>query len=325
MTSISRSARSICNLALCSILAFCWFATQSNGAERPSPEPINSLDMPTTRWHMLNVSPGNEQADCHLIIFPDGRKILIDVADAGDAPGTALAAIQALKVTDLDLVLISHFHLDHYGRLLDLVNAGVTVKRVAINVPDEVSALPERPWGCDLEHVKSTLDALRSKGIAVFTPNAGETLMEYAIDGLTLAKLEVVCLYRGLDSPIGPTDVNDTSIIVRLSHGRNRALFTGDLNGPLGSWLAKSDFDLRADILKAPHHGTEACAPNEFFDRVQASAVLVPAPTSLWLSARSMRIRNHFAEKSIPTFVNGIHGNVLVTFRQDSYSIETER
>jgi beta-lactamase superfamily II metal-dependent hydrolase len=93
----------------------------------------------------------------------------------------------------------------------------------------------------------------------------------------------------------------------------------------LGAWLATSSFDLQADILKAPHHGTEGCAPDTFFDRVKSSAVLVPSPAGLWASARSMRIRNYFADRKIPAYVNGIHGNVLVTFRSDGYSIETER
>ncbi len=46
---------------------------------------------PETRWTMINVNPGEAQADCHLIEFPDGKKVLIDVANAADARGTALA------------------------------------------------------------------------------------------------------------------------------------------------------------------------------------------------------------------------------------------
>ena len=283
------------------------------------------VSAPVTTWYMLNVSPKNEQADCHLIILPDGRKILIDIADAGDAPGTALAGLKALNVTAVDLVVISHFHLDHYGRLADLLNSGVTIKRVAVNVPDAASARPEKPWGCDLEHVAATLDLLRARHVPFFTPTAGECLMETSINGVSIAKLEVVCLYHGLDSPVGPTDVNDTSIIVRLSHGKTRALFPGDLNNALGSWLASSSFDLAADILKAPHHGTEGCAPDIFFDRVHPSSVLVPSPAKLWLSARSMRIRNYFASRRVPTFVSGINGRTKVQFRGETYTVESER
>src|SRR5580700_10579582 len=84
-----------------------------------------------TRWTMINVTPGQVQADCHLIEFPDGSKVLIDIADAMDAPGTALAFFQKHKITHIDLVVISHFHKDHYGRLRDLIDAGIKIDRVA--------------------------------------------------------------------------------------------------------------------------------------------------------------------------------------------------
>jgi len=276
---------------------------------------------------MINVCPGNEQADCHLIEFPDGRKALIDIADAGDAPGTALAYLKSHGVTAVDLVIISHFHRDHYGRLTDLIDSGVKIGRVAINLPSaaDETAEHEKPWGFDRQHVEWVLRFLHEKGIPYFTPKAGDRLMEIPLAGGQFAALDVICLFDGFVSPVGKTDVNDTSIIVRLSHGTTRALFTGDLNGSLGGYLAKSDFDLRADILKMPHHGTDGCAPNEFFDRVAPKAALVPSPKGLWLSPRSKRIHDYVSSHGIPTYVSGIDGNVTVVMTTQGFTIETER
>jgi competence protein ComEC len=279
----------------------------------------------TTRWTMLMITPHNDVADCHLIELPGAVTVLIDAGKVGDTPGAALAQLQARKITSLDLVIISHFHIDHYGALTELVKNGITIKRVAVNVPQKASADPEKPWGCNLDDVHATLDTLREHNIPWFTPKIGERLIEARTAQGIIAALDVVCLYDGLNSPVGRTDVNDTSIIVRLSHGPTRALFTGDLNRSLGAWLATSDFDLKADILKAPHHGTEGVAPDEFFDRVGAKAVLVPTPKSMWESPRSMRIRNYFIERGIPTYVSGIRGNVTVTMDSSGYRVETER
>jgi len=276
---------------------------------------------------MVNVCPGAEQADCHLIEFPDGRKALIDIADAGDAPGAALAFLKAHRVAAIDLVVISHFHRDHYGRLRDLINSGVRIGRVAINLPSAADerAEHEKPWGFDRQDVESVLRLLGEQHIPCFTPKAGDRLMEIPLAGGKVASLDVVCLFDGFVPSYGETDVNDTSIIVRLSHGTTRALFTGDLNAELGGVLAKSDFDLKADILKVPHHGTEGCAPNAFFDRVHPQAALVPSPKGLWLSPRSKRIRDYFSDHAIPTYVCGIDGHVTVIMTASGFSIEAER
>lgn len=281
---------------------------------------------PTTRWTMVNVSPNGQQADCHVIEFPDGRIALVDVADAADAGGAALAYLRAHNITAVDLVVLSHFHRDHFGRLSDIMEAGIKVRRVAYNMPAAGAVLTEAevPWGFSRAEAESLLQYLKNKGVSVFTPRAGERLIDVPLGDGTSASLDAVCLFDGLNSPVGLTDTNDTSILLRLSHGKTRALFTGDLNSALGTWLANSNIDLAADLLKVPHHGTDGCAPDAFFDRVNAKVALVPSPTGLWLSPRSSRIHAYFANRQIPTYVSGLNGHVTVTIDAAGYSIATQ-
>lgn len=275
---------------------------------------------------MINVSPGAVQADCHLIEFPDGRTALIDIADAADAPGSALGYLKLNHVTKVDLVVLSHFHKDHYGRLQDLIESGISVGRVAINMPSPADdrADSEMPWGFDRKHAESVLQFLRQRQVPYFTPRIGERLLEIPLADGGTAALDVVCLYDGVNTPVGKTGTNDTSIIVRLSNGATRALFTGDLNQTLGSWLANSSFNLAADVLKVPHHGAEGVAPNEFFARVHPKAALVPAPRALWLSDRCRRIRDYFSGQKIPVYVSGFSGNVTVIMTGKGFRIEAE-
>ena len=280
---------------------------------------------------MVNVSPNQWQADCHLIEFPDGTRVLIDVADAGDAPGTAITWMRKHDINHLNLIVISHFHFDHYDRVEDLINAGVRVDRIALNVPVAEVGNREQMFASGWDTIQAFLQFLRDKGIPYFTPKAGDRLIEVPLPAFPIfwqreiASLDVMSLYDGLHTPIGRTDVNDTSIILRLSHGRTRALFTGDLNGPMGMYLATHGFDLAADILKVPHHGTEGLAPNEFFDRVHPKAALIPGPKELWWSLRSKRPRTYFADHHIPTYVSGINGDVTVTMTTKGFTIKAER
>lgn len=277
-----------------------------------------------TRWTMIDVTPNQTQADCHLLELPDGRNVLIDAAEAADAPVTVVPFLKSRKIGHLELVVISHFHQDHYGKLLDIIKAGIEVDRVAINLPaSREIADAEKPWGCNWEDVQSVLRFLADHRIPYFTPHIGERLIEIKQGGVTTA-LDAVCLYDGVNTPIGRTDINDTSIIVRLTHGPTRVLFTGDLNQRLGAWLTTSDFDLKADILKVPHHGAEGLPPNEFFDKVAPKVAMVPSPKELWFSLRNKRTRDYFSEHKIPAYITGIHGSVTVEMTARGYEITAE-
>ena len=100
-------------------------AILGNGCRPKSPE---------ARWTMVNVCGNDAQADYHLLQFPDGSFAAIDLADAVDAPGMAVAFLKKHRVQRLKLVVLSHFHADHYGRLRDVIKAGIVVERVAINL-----------------------------------------------------------------------------------------------------------------------------------------------------------------------------------------------
>jgi competence protein ComEC len=279
---------------------------------------------PETRWTMINVCGMSGQADCHLIEFPNGTKVMVDVADAVDAPGVAVASLRKRGVGSIDLVVLSHFHLDHYGRLRDLINAGVKVGRVVINLPaSREVADQERPWGCNWEDVQATLAFLQAHRIPVVAAKAGDRLVDMMCDGVPV-RLEVVCAFDGLNTPIGKTYVNDTSIVLRLTHGSIRVLFTGDLDAKMGAYVASHNFDLAADLLKVPHHGAAGSPPNSFFTRVNPRAAFVPAPRALWYSLLDKRVRTFFSGHHIPAYVSGIDGDVTVTLKPTTFDIVTE-
>jgi competence protein ComEC len=273
---------------------------------------------------MLNVTPAQAQADCHLLQLPDGSNILIDAGEALDAPNVAVTLLQKLGVRRISLVVISHFHKDHYGQLIPIIKAGIVVKKVVLNVPDKRSADLEIPWGCDLNDVQSVLAELRSRRIPYATPKAGDRIYQCKTRDGAIVSLDVLCAYDGAHTPVGLTDVNDTSIVLRLSHGPTRVLFPGDLNNKLGAYLVESGADLRADLLKAPHHGAESTVSDVFYAKVHASAVLVPVSKALWLTAPCMRTRNYFYNASVPVYVAGLCGNVTVTITAKGFKIATE-
>lgn len=271
---------------------------------------------PDLIWTAINVNSGHIQSDAHLIRITGQADILIDTGHPVYA-ADLFQFINSRGIKRLDAVIISHAHSDHYGGLVFLLRNGIAVDEVYLNVPPR--ELVEREhWGCatsEIEEIRSEC-AIRRIPIIEMT-DSSRWLFERDIS------LQVLYVFDGVNTPIGPTDINDTSAVMMLTHGRLKFLFSGDLNRPLGRYITQRAglVPLNADILKAPHHGAEGLPDDEFFHAVNPRAMIVPAPAALWSSERYDRIRR--LAEGIPTYVNGLHGHITVKSDGQRYTIET--
>ena len=271
-------------------------------------------------WTMINVNYAPQQGDAHLIQTDTGKNILIDTGHYWAAENIMIPYLQSKRVKVLDQVFITHPHKDHYAGLLAIVKKGIKIKEVFFNLPDRTVCDVEIPWGCDYAEILSYHQTLKKSGVKVSEAKAG-MVFEIGMD----ASLEILYAYDGVNTPVGRTDINDMSLIMKLRNGTQTALFTGDLNNKIGEYLAKEGKNLKADILKLPHHGTEGAAPDSFFEAVSPTAALVPSPALLWCSERSARMKTWFEGRKIPTYVNGFAGHVVVKMQKDSYQVTTQR
>jgi len=74
----------------------------------------------------------------------------------------------------------------------------------------------------------------------------------------------------------GPRDpVNDQSLVVRLTWGARRFLFAGDIEAAGEAALLASGQDLRADLLKVPHHGSRTSSSAALLSAVQPGWALI--------------------------------------------------
>jgi competence protein ComEC len=273
---------------------------------------------------MIDVNSGGGQGDAHLIVLPSGQAVAIDLGLTGNGPEACRDALRKRGISHLELVVLTHYHRDHYGSLLEVIDSGITVGRVIHTPPTLPQCARESPWGCSWGEIEEIARRLTEKNIPMVRPSAGDVLIESHVEGVE-TRLEVVCAFDGLNTPIGPTDMNDMSIVCRLVHGKMKVLFTGDLNSSMGAYLARTpSYDLQVDLLKAPHHGAEGTVPNEFFDRVNPKAVLVPCPKALWLSERCSRVRTYFEQHHTPTYVNGLNGAVTARIKPTGFEIQCE-
>jgi competence protein ComEC len=90
---------------------------------------------------------------------------------------------------------------------------------------------------------------------------------------LSLRVLGPVDLARPVDPGDG-TDINNGSLVLRASTPTGTLLLTGDVELLAQASLLTSGVDLRADVLKIPHHGSRYSSPT-FLEAVRPRLVLV--------------------------------------------------
>jgi competence protein ComEC len=276
-----------------------------------------SVSAARLEWTMINVNEAEQQGDAHLVSVEHGKHILIDTGPRLLAEKSLLPFLAQRGIGSLDLVFISHAHMDHYGGLDALLDHDIGIKKLYFNLPDRQRCEREFPWGCDFQDVQRIRRRLESRGIELGQARTG---LKFPLGDHS--RLEILYAYDGISPRIDRADINDMSLVMKLSHGGFSYLFTGDLNEDIGGYLAEHYDNLSADVLKIPHHGIEPVTPELFFEKVAPRWGLVSTPAQFWLSEMSSKVKNWFAEEDIPVYVSGISGHISVIIENGELRIE---
>lgn len=191
------------------------------------------------------------QGDGAIIDFPDGRVWLVDT---GPSPDTMLEVLRRQGVTHLDRVILSHPHPDHDGGL----------EAVLRNLQVDLLVVPRAPHWSGRGSGESEQAYARLLGLAdkvAFAQLPAPATLLHPLLGWTSAARE---------------PVNDESLVFRLDFGRRRFLFTGDIEVEGEAELvAHHSADLRADVLKVPHHGSRTSSSAAFVAAVNPEVAVI--------------------------------------------------
>lgn len=194
--------------------------------------------------HFLDVG----QADCILIQQGD-HAMLIDAGNNGD--GELIANyLQSAGVSRLDYAVGTHPHEDHIGAL----------DTVLKNFPVQNLLMPRVQT--NTKTFEDVLDAAIEKGLSITAPKAGDTFP------LGSAVLTAVNNYTG-------DDLNDHSIMLRLTYGSVSFLFTGDAEVPAEQAALATGLPLRSDVLKVGHHGSSTSTSETFLAAVSPTYAVI--------------------------------------------------
>ncbi len=193
------------------------------------------------RFTLLDVGQGLGavvQTAEHTLIFDTGPATS-EHFDAGNA--VVVPFLRYYGIRHVDALIVSHGDMDHRGGV-QAVLTQTEVKRLLTSVPDKI------PW----EHGKV---------------ESCETGQHWEWDGV---RFEILYpfhnqIYRG----------NDASCVLRIQTAMDTAILPGDIEKRSETLLVKSEAErLPADILVAPHHGSDTSSTAAFLRATQPRYVL---------------------------------------------------
>ena len=234
----------ICVLAAALILSGCTMGVAAESTAAPSAG--TTAVQGTLEVHFLDVG----QADC-ILIRQGAAAMLIDAGNNADGPDV-VAYLRDHGVNSLDTVIGTHPHEDHIGGL-DLV---------LLSFPVGTVIMPR------VSHTTKTfedvLGAVETKGLTVTAPETGRSFRVGDANCTVLAP-----------ESADYDDLNDYSVVVRVTFGDTTFLFTGDAGADSENEMLQAGLPLMADALKVGHHGSASSSTTAFLRAVAPAAAVI--------------------------------------------------
>ncbi|MBQ8107407.1 MAG: MBL fold metallo-hydrolase [Ruminococcus sp.] len=195
-----------------------------------------------TQVHFVDVGQG----DCTVVMSAD--KVMVIDSGERDGSNTAVNYLKKLGVRRIDILIATHPHSDHIGEMDSIIESFEIGQFIMPEIPKKY--VPATRVYEDM------LQALKTKGLKA--RKARDETFE-------LGECRVQTFTSHLKDE---ENLNNYSVLVKITHGENSFLVTGDCEKAEEADLIQRDAQLRSKVLRTGHHGSSTSSSAEFLDRV---------------------------------------------------------
>ena len=204
------------------------------------------------RVHFIDVGQGDS------ILIQAGEHAMLVDAGTNESGGTVTDYLHSLNLTKLDYLIGTHPHEDHIGGLDDVI---LSFAIGTVIMPD-------------VSHTTRTyedvLDALLEKNLTVSSPQPGEA---FSLGDASFTILSPSAEIAAEAQEVG--DLNNLSVGIRLVYGSTAFVLCGDAESVSEEAMVQSGLPLKADVLKAGHHGSSTSTCGSFLDAVDPDYAVI--------------------------------------------------
>ena len=261
--------------------------------EAQKPKVVQKREDGVLAVHFIDVG----EADCTYIELPDGKTMLIDAGEVENGEDVS-EYISSRETERIDFLVGTHPHSDHIGGLAAIVNSfdvgNVYMPRVSHN-----SVAYE-----------NLISAVLDKNMKIKSPMGGDVI--YETDNVLI---EVLSPNRAEYD-----NLNNYSIVIKLTYGDTSFLFTGDAENEV---LWEITGDVSADVLKVAHHGSDTSSDEVFMKRVSPSYAVIPVGENNQYGHPHWEVLKLLSEINAKVYRTDEDGTVVVTSDGENIGVTT--
>ena len=257
-----------------------------NQAVKVIPDGLEKLTV-----HFIDVG----QADCILINAND-EFMLIDAGNNEDS-NTIISYLKAQGVKTLKYVIATHPHEDHIGSLDDVID---TFEIKNIIMPSAITTT---------NTFEDVLTAIENKGLLITEPVVGDTYK--------IGKAEFTIIAPNKEYE----ELNNASVGIKLVNGKNSFVLCGDAEELSENDILKNGIDIKADVLKLSHHGSDSSSSVKFLDAVSTTYAVIMVGKDNSYGHPDSEIIKKMIERNIKTYRTDEQGTIIVSSDGESITV----
>ena len=273
-------------------LSFCWLIGCSSSKQTTTQTPSANG---TVKAHYIDVGQG----DCEFIELPDGETMLIDAGEY-DQADTVKSYIKKLGYSKIDYVIATHPHSDHIGAMADVIKTFDIGEIWASKVSNNTSTY------------EKMLDAIAGKGLQINAAQRGKTI--YNAQGCTV---EILSPYENTDYD----DLNDWSVILRVTFGSNSLLFTGDASSSVINTAQAG----QVNVLKVGHHGSKTSTTSELVSALSPQWAVIEVGVDNDYGHPTKKALSALEKNNVRVYRTDLNGTCIATCDGSTITWKTEK
>ncbi len=196
--------------------------------------------------HYINVGQGDS------ILVQQGDKNMLIDAGTNASTSSLISYLRSQDIKKIDYLVLTHPHEDHIG------GADAVIKTF------DIGSIYMPKVTANTATFRDVAKAMNAKGLKATVP----------VPGTNFNLGQAACDILGPVKTVSG-DLNTYSIVIKVSFGNNKFLFTGDAQSSNERDMINKGFDLSADVLKVGHHGSHTSTSQNFLDKVNPKYAVI--------------------------------------------------